>query len=491
MGRARERWGDVGEAWRHRAVRIGLAGTVLITLGSLSPAYLPQNSPWWGPMRALHLDSTPAKIAGTVVTLLGIFALVDGWFRLRPSAYVEVKHWAVLLIWSLPFLLAPPIFSHDAYSYAAQGWMLINDVNPYEAGPGVLPGAFADQVAWVWRYTPAPYGPLSLRLQQAIVMACLQQPYWSAVLMRLPALVGVWLIVLLLPRIAHRMGINPQQTAWYATLNPLFVIDFVGGAHNDSLMMGLVILAIWLSFKPRLWLAGSVVVGVAAAIKQPAFLAAYALPLVAAPLQRWAPGHVAATVGRIAASCLAAIGTFAAISWVSGLGFGWLNAVNVPGLVVTVSPFTVVGQAVQFVLDFFRLDSSHHLAITAARSIGLALTVAVVLTLAVTVARRRPITFLSWGYLVVAFFAPALHSWYVLWGALLLPLTRPSVRMQRTALWATVVLLSYSAVNQAWRNGALALGIAALGVFAWQVSRHERKSVDSGEPLPDPDEARL
>jgi hypothetical protein len=301
--------------------------------------------------------------------------------------------------------------------------------------------------------------------------------------MRVPALVGVWLIVVLLPRIAHRMGINPQQTAWYATLNPLLVTDFVGGAHNDSLMMGLVILAIWLSFKRHLWVVGALVIGVAASIKQPAFLAAYALPLVASPLQRWAPGHVAATVARIVASCVAAIGCFVVISWLCGLGFGWLNAVNVPGLVVTVSPFTIVGQGIQIVLDFFRLDPSHHVAITAARTLGLVITVGAVLLMAATTARRKPITFLSWSYLVVAFCAPALHSWYVLWGALLLPLTRPSVRMQRTALWATVVLLSYSAVNLAWRNGALALGIAALGLFAWRVRSHE-----NARPQDDPSE---
>ncbi|HBX81718.1 MAG TPA: hypothetical protein DEH05_11520, partial [Propionibacteriaceae bacterium] len=67
-------------------------------------------------------------------------------------------------MWSLPLLAAPPIFSHDAYSYAAQGWLMYNGLNPYEVGPGTLPGAFADQVAWVWRQTPSPYGPLSLEI---------------------------------------------------------------------------------------------------------------------------------------------------------------------------------------------------------------------------------------------------------------------------------------------------------------------------------------
>jgi len=467
---------DLRAAWRVLPTRTGMLGTLLILVGSLTPAYLPQNSPLWGPLRAMHLDNAPVKVIGTLILLSGLGLLVDAWFKFRPTVDVDVKRWAVLTIWSLPLLAAPPIFSSDAYSYAAQGWMLVNDVNPYEAGPGVLPGAFADQVAWVWRFTPAPYGPLSLRLQELIVVACGLQPYLSGVMMRLPALVGVVLIVVLLPRIADRMGVDAQMTAWLATLNPLLVIDFVGGAHNDALMMGLVVLALWLSLKPGLWVVGAVVVGVAASIKQPAFLAAYALPLLVDPLTSWKGSHIARTVGKVVASCLASIGTFGAVSVACGLGLGWLNAVNVPGLVVTVSPSTVIGQGVQLVLNYFQLDSSEHAAIRLARTIGLVIAVVGVLALAVVAARKKPMSFLSWSYLLVAFAGPALHSWYVLWGTLLLPLTRPSERIQRAALWTTMVLLSYAAVNLAWRNGAIALGIAALGPLGWQVVHHERKT---------------
>ena len=42
---------DLAQAWRYPAVRRGFLGTTLIFLGSLTPAYLPQNSPWWGPIR--------------------------------------------------------------------------------------------------------------------------------------------------------------------------------------------------------------------------------------------------------------------------------------------------------------------------------------------------------------------------------------------------------------------------------------------------------
>jgi hypothetical protein len=38
-----------------------------------------------------------------------------------------------------------------------------------------------------------------------------------------------------------------------------------------------------------------------------------------------------------------------------------------------------------------------------------------------------------------------------------------------------MVLLSYAAVDLAWRNGAIALGIAALVPLGWQLIHHERR----------------
>ena len=227
------------------------------------------------------------------------------------------------------------------------------------------------------------------------------------------------------------------------------------------------------------------VIGVAAAIKQPAFLAAYALPLLTDPLTTWKGAHIARTVGKVAVSCLVAIGVFAGVSLACGLGFGWLNAINVPGLVVTVSPSTVIGQGIQLVLNYFQLDSSEHATIRLARTIGLVIMVSGVLALAIVQSRKKPMSFLSWSYLLVAFAGPALHSWYVLWGTLLLPLTKPSERIQRIALWTTMVLLSYAAINLAWRNGAIALGIAALVPLGWQLIHHERtrrRDLDAADP---------
>lgn len=494
-------WGNVVEAWRVPNVRRGLLGTLLITLGAFSPAYLPRNSTWWQMLSDAQIEGWPTRLAGTVVTMVGLFLLLDAWFRLRPRrsdadgqeyAYHHVRHWAILLIWGAPFLLAPPIFSHDAYSYAAQGWLIHNNINPYEAGPAVLPGTFADQVSWVWRDTPAPYGPLSLQLQHLIVDLSGYRPDISAVAMRSLSVLGVGMIGLLVPRIARQRGVDPALAAWFATLNPVLVIDFIGGAHNDSLMMGFVVAALWVTGLPtgqriRLggwsldphrwgsawWLLGAVLVGFGTAIKQPAIMAAYALPLMTRPWPNWRPREVGISVGRILASMAVAAGTFALISLATGLGFGWINAVNVPGMVITIAPFTVIGQAIQLVLNIFGLDPTGWAAVRASRTVGVVLAGIVIAVMALTVARKQPLRFLALGYLTAAMALPAVRSWYILWGGLLLPLSGPRKRELDIAIWTTVVLLCYNGINMSWRNDSMALGFAAAAGIWLLARRHQ------------------
>ncbi len=467
------RRGDLGAAIRLRPVRWGLLGTFLLTLGSLTPAYLPQASPYWEPMRRLGLDNDLAKVFGTALVIAAVALLIKGWFDLRPTVYTGVKHWAVLAWWSLPLLAAPPIFSHDAYSYAAQGWLIHNGLNPYEVAPSVLPGTFADQVSWFWRYTPAPYGPLALQLSHGLVVLAGLNPYYSAVLMRLPALLGVFLIGHYLPRLARIIGVDPAEVAWFATINPLLIIDFVGGSHNDALMMGLVVWALYLAHRGR-FLVALVLVGVAAAVKQPALLAAYPVAIIGSGWASWRVTDVARFVPRAVFALAVVVGTFAAITWASGLGYGWLNAVGVPGMIMTFAPFSMIGWGLQALVDAAGLDPTHTLAIRTSAAVGLALAAVSVIYLALTQSRTDPIRFLSWGYLAVAIFGSALHTWYLLWGGLLLPLTRPAPRVRSVAAALTAIGLVYGAANLAWRNDALALALAAIAAgLIWWVRRRQ------------------
>jgi len=465
---------DVARAWAHRAVRRGLYGSALLFLGSLTPAYLPQNSPWWDPIRDLGLDTWPARVVGTALVVAGVALLVEAWFNLRPSLYHEVKHWPITLLWSLPLLLAPPIFSHDAYAYAAEGWLLRNGLNPYDNPISVLPGPFADQAAWLWRYTTAMYPPLSLEMFHGLVVLAGNNPYYSALAMRIPALLGVAMIAYFLPRIARRMGADVQMTAWFSTVNPLVIIDLVGGAHNDALMMGLVVLAIWLAFNDKFWPA-AIIVGVAACIKQPAILAFYPVALIGHPWLSLGWQNSWRALRRLAGTLLIALSVFVLISLASGLGFGWIWAADVPGKVVTLAPFTLVGAGLKYLFDLIGLPLVGQFVMEAVRYLGLLLTVVMIGWLGIGVGRKKPVTFLSWSYLIFAFGGIALNSWYLTWGGLLLPLTKPSPRIIGTAVTVTTVLLAYGAGNLAWRNDAVALAFAAMALMLVLLYRHRQE----------------
>ena len=143
------------DAFSARAVLVGCLGSVLLVLGSLTPAYLPRVSPLTRAMASYGLAGVEWTWIGTVITMAGLALMLEFWLRVRPArresrGQPQLRHWAVLAIVAAPMLVAPPIFSHDAYSYAAQGWLLNNNLNPYLVGPGILPGQFADQVAHVF-----------------------------------------------------------------------------------------------------------------------------------------------------------------------------------------------------------------------------------------------------------------------------------------------------------------------------------------------------
>ena len=511
---------ELAVAWRVSDVRQGLIGTTCIALGALSPAFLPRVSPLWAWLTPLHANGIAWRIGGTALTMLGALLLVDAWFRLRPvdlstadprarslkrrvrdwwaslnnpsvymaaqSWHLPCRGWAVLFWWSLPLLFAPPVFSQDAYSYAAQGWLVAQHVDPYAVGPGVLPGGYADQVASEWRMTPAPYGPLSLRISEWLVLMCHNSPYLTAWAERIPALLGVLMIGVFIPRIARQMGVDEHLAAWFGILNPMLIISFVGGAHNDSLMMGFVVVAVWMASlshttangPPRWqwwWLVAAVVVGVGAAIKQPAVLTAYALPLIAREWSKVNFRETMITVGRVLASFVVSIGTFCLVTLATGLGFGWINAIGVPGRGITVAPFTMLGLAFHRIASWFGWQLDQGSTLADFRAVGIVIGVLLIGFLALTLARRQPIAFLAWGYLTAAVAGPAIRTWYVQWCVTLLPLTRMTATLVRVVAWGTLVMLGFDTIYMAQLNSAIAVAAGALLAMAWLAWGYQRE----------------
>ncbi|MDQ7992901.1 MAG: hypothetical protein REI45_09520, partial [Propionicimonas sp.] len=112
---------------------------------------------------------------------------------------------------------------------------------------------------------------------------------------------------------------------------------------------------------------------------------------------------------------------------------------------------------------------------------GLGLTAGVMVWLGLGIGRRRPVTFLSWSYLAFAFGGLALHSWYLTWGGLLLPLTRPNHKVINAAVTVTTVLLAYAAGSLAWFNDAVALAFAAVALLLSLLWRHSQEHKEARE----------
>jgi len=177
-----------------------------------------------------------------------------------------------------------------------------------------------------------------------------------------------------------------------------------------------------------------------------------------------------------------AVAVFAGISVASGLGFGWINAINVPGMVDTVSPFTVVGHVVQFPVNLITGDPDGRAVVALFKGIGSVFAVLGIAWFAVKHLGRRPLHFVSYSFIWFALCAPAIHSWYLLWGAVLLPMTKPSTRALRAAIVVTVFLLGFNAMNFGLRNGMWLMVFVLFGVSYWIVHTHELS-----QPMEKPD----
>src|SRR6185437_13223862 len=133
---------------------------------------------WWGGVastlvaRTGYLAGSPDKhdedwIAGVALWAVAAGALVWLWLGLR--AHEPSWRWLLVTgaLWALPFLLAPPLGSHDIYAYACQGQLFNAGYDLYRVGPDTLPCTWLDHVPPLWHSTPTPYGPLWIAIEGA------------------------------------------------------------------------------------------------------------------------------------------------------------------------------------------------------------------------------------------------------------------------------------------------------------------------------------
>ncbi|HEX2015876.1 MAG TPA: polyprenol phosphomannose-dependent alpha 1,6 mannosyltransferase MptB [Solirubrobacteraceae bacterium] len=187
----------------------------------------------------------------------GLLALAR---RVRPRTLV-----AAIVILHVIVFVGPVLLSQDIFSYVAYGRLgVVHGLNPFVHGPSAIPHDHIYRLVGIqWRHVPSAYGPLFTLISYPLTPLGIEGAMWGfKVLGTLASLATVWLVW----RSAQRLGRDPVLPAMVVGLNPVLVLYGVGGAHNDLIMVALMMLGVWLSLGVRDgWGAGAVVA--AAAVK--------------------------------------------------------------------------------------------------------------------------------------------------------------------------------------------------------------------------------
>ena len=390
---------------------LGLAGSLLITVAGPGLAGGPVK--WW-------FDGG----GGAGVFYAGVAALLVAWLGLGRLGMSARALWIVAAAWSLPLVLGAPLFSQDAYSYLAQGTLVHLGIDPYTHTPAVLAqhghAHVLNAVNPFWRHTTAPYGPLFLWIVSSFTGASLVA---GVLLIRALELVGLILLAVFVPRLARSLGADPDRATWLVLLSPLVLLELVAAAHNDLLMIGLVVAGVSLAIERRV-LVGIALCALAATIKLPA---AVAIPFI---LVAYADRR---TVLR---GVLVAIGVVVAVSLVSGLGFGWISSgvFSTPEKVrLAITPATALGWTVAQVVPVGArgLESAFGL-------IAFAGSVVFGLVLLWRTRRRNMVRYLGFTLIAAAVCGPAAWPWYLTWGIVLLAAC-PGVQSSRALVAASAL----------------------------------------------------
>lgn len=474
----------------NRTRLFGASGTALMAIGALGAGARPVvQDPVFG-VRLLNLPSRIQTVSLTMTTtgavmmtlawlMLGRFAVGSARPQSRSSreARTPIRRMSrgqldrTLLLWILPLLVAPPMYSKDVYSYLAQSQIARLGKDPYTEGPAAALGldhVFTLSVPSMWRETPAPYGPLFLWIGKGISALTGDHIVAGALCHRFIELLGVLLIIWAMPRLAQRCGVAEVSALWLGAANPLVLMHLIAGIHNEALMLGLMLAGTELAMrgvdsdKPLIgvwprpahqrlpaaavrsatqamraswaplgnFLAGTVLITAASQVKLPALLALGFVGMALA--RRWGGGlrgvlTAGALLGAIAGAGMVVIAT------ASGLGFGWLYTMGVANTVRSwMSPPTLIALGTGQVGILLGLGDHTTAVLSLTRGIGIGIIAIAVSWLLVVVLRGRlhPVGGLGVAFGVTVLLFPVVQPWYLLWA--IIPLaawaTRPAFR---------------------------------------------------------------
>ena len=481
---------DSGLAFTLRYAIPGLVATTVIAIGALGVGWIPWESALVDVPIIHTLKTTDiGQFVSRASVILGGALFLQAWLVVGAdilSGHVrDIRRlWAVLALWSAPLLLAPPLFSRDVYSYFVQGKLMLAGGDPYTQGVASIPGWFRDGVDPMWQNTPTPYGPVFLALSRGVAAFVGDNPYLAVVAFRLIALVGVGLLAYYVPRLAFHCGIDASKALWLGVMNPLVIMHFVAGVHNDALMIGLVVagLAIAIEGRPML---GVVILSLGGMVKPIGLLALPFVGLVWAGTRADLRGRVVAWVKTAATFAL----SYVILAGMVGTSLGWIRALTTPGEVRTwLSPTTALGMASGNLLSWIGLGDHVDLTVGVFRAIGEVAAIVIVAWLCLKPQGRTAVRSLMLAFLAVVALGPVIQPWYLLWALPLAAASGLSPRELRVVISLTAAFTLYGLCETSasadslleLSDGLAMLASAAAIGLAVTVSPRERALVFGG-----------
>jgi len=486
----------------------GATGTVLMAIGALGAGARPVvQDPTFG-VRLLNLPSRIQTVSLTMTTtgavMMALAWLMVGRFALGSRRMSRGDLDRTLLLWILPLLPAPPMYSKDVYSYLAQSQISLEGLDPYRVGPASglgLSHVFTLSVPSLWRETPAPYGPLFLWIGRGISSLTGENIVAAVLCHRVVVLVGVGLIVWATPRLARRCGVAEVSALWLGAANPLLIMHLVAGIHNEALMLGLMLTGAEFALRgldpsrfPRLlptswrhpadWeplgllLAGAVLIALSSQVKLPSLLA---LGFVTMALANRCGGSLRALLVSGGAMAGLSLAVMALVGRASGLGFGWIYTLGTADVVRSwMSPPTLLALGTGQVGILLGLGDHTTAVLALTRAIGVLIITVMVGWLLVSVLRGRlhPIGGLGVALGVTVLLFPVVQPWYLLWA--IIPLaawaTRAGFRMAVIAITLVVGIFGPTANGDRFAlfqivDATVASTVIVLGLIALTYTR--------------------
>lgn len=257
-----------------------------------------------GPLAGLHLGLPGGRFQTLTLVMCGGYLLVLVGARTVSMRAIA----AVIVLTHVLLALGPPLISQDVFGYLAFARMgALHGLDPYTHFPSEAPTDPVFQFLG-WPFQHSPYGPVFTLASYATAPLGLPAGMW---IFKALAAAASLAAVAVIARATGMLGGSRRWAAAFVGLNPVLLTLAVGGAHNDTLLLLLVGLALLLTAAtPPRWSSAAASVAVGVGVKVSAGLL---LPFLALAPRR--PRERRAVLGAAAATLLA-------VAAVGVIGFG-------------------------------------------------------------------------------------------------------------------------------------------------------------------------